>query len=50
MEEKNNLNWYSVIVFENEEAKAAFYKLINTPLSEEYLTVDKVMRLASSGG
>lgn len=50
MEEKNSLNWYSVIVFENEEAKAAFYKLINTPLSEEYLTVDKVMRLASSGG
>lgn len=50
MEEKNSLNWYSVIVFENEEAKAAFYKLINTPLSEEYLTVDKVMRLASGGG
>ena len=50
MEEKNSLNWYSVIVFENEEAKVAFYKLINTPLSEEYLTVDKVMRLASSGG
>ena len=50
MEQKNSLNWYSVIVFENEEAKAAFYKLINTPLSEEYLTVDKVMRLASSGG
>lgn len=45
LQERNNLNWYSVIVFEDEAAKAAFYKLINTPLSEEYLTVDKIMRL-----
>lgn len=46
LQERNNINWYSVIVFENEEAKKAFYKLINTPLSEEYLTVDKIMRIA----
>lgn len=45
LQERNNLNWYSVIVFEDEEAKKRFYKLINTPLSEEYLTVDKIMRL-----
>lgn len=45
LQERNNLNWYSVIVFEDEEAKKEFYKLINTPLSEEYLTADKIMRL-----
>lgn len=47
LQERNNINWYSVIVFENEEAKKAFYKLISTPLSEEYLTVDKIMRIAN---
>lgn len=46
LQERNNINWYSVIVFANEEEKAAFYKKINTPLSEEYLTVDKIMRIA----
>ncbi len=46
MEEKNNINWYSIIVFEDEQQKAAFYQMINTPLSEEYLTVDKLMRLS----
>lgn len=43
--ENENLNWYSVIVFENEEAKREFYKKINTPIFEEYLTVDKLERL-----
>ena len=47
LQERNNLNWYSVIVFENEEAKKAFYKQISTPISEEYLTVDKIMRIAN---
>lgn len=46
LQERNNINWYSVIVFANEEEKAAFYKKINTPLSEEYLTLDKIMRIA----
>ena len=45
MEEKNNINFYSVIVFEDEEAKKEFYRKINVPISEEYLTADKVMRL-----
>lgn len=45
MEEKNNINFYSIIVFEDEKAKAEFYRRINTPLSEEYLTVDKLLRL-----
>lgn len=45
MQEKNNINFYSVIVFEDEAQKAEFYRKINTPISEEYLTADKVYRL-----
>lgn len=45
MQEKNNINFYSVIVFEDEAAKAEFYRKINVPLSEEFLTADKVLRL-----
>ena len=45
MQEKNSINFYSVIVFEDEKAKAEFYRKINTPLSEEYITADKVYRL-----
>lgn len=45
LEERNNINFYSVIVFEDEAAKADFYKKINVPLSEEFLTADKVLRL-----
>ena len=44
LEERNN-NFYAVIVFEDEAAKAEFYRKINVPLSEEYLTADKVLRL-----
>lgn len=45
MQEKNNINFYSVIVFEDEKQRADFYKKISVPQSEEYLTVDKVLRL-----
>lgn len=45
MAEKNNINFYSIIVFEDEKAKADFYKKISVPVSEEYLTVDKILRL-----
>lgn len=45
MQENNNINFYSVIVFEDEEQKKEFYRKINTPMSEEFLTYDKVMRL-----
>lgn len=45
MQEKNNINFYSVIVFEDEAAKAEFYKKISVPISEEYLTSDKILRL-----
>lgn len=45
MQEKNNINFYSVIVFEDEKQKAEFYKKISVPISEEYLTVSKIYRL-----
>lgn len=45
MQEKNNINFYSVIVFEDEKQRAEFYKKISVPQSEEYLTVDKILRL-----
>ena len=45
MQEKNNINFYSVIVFEDEKQKEEFYRKISVPVSEEYLTVDKILRL-----
>lgn len=45
MQERNNINFYSVIVFEDEAQRAEFYRKINVPASEEYLTVDKILRL-----
>ena len=45
MAEKNNINFYSIIVFEDEAQRAEFYKRISVPQSEEYLTVDKIYRL-----
>ena len=45
MQDKNNINFYSVIVFEDEKQKADFYRKISVPLSEEYLTADKILRL-----
>ncbi len=45
LQERNNINWYSVIVFEDEAAKEEFYRKISVPISEEYLTADKILRL-----
>lgn len=46
MQDKNNINFYSILVFEDEKQRAEFYKKISTPVCEEYLTVDKLLRLA----
>ena len=46
MAEKNNINWYAMIVFANEKERAEFYRKINTPVSEEFLSVEKIMRIA----
>lgn len=48
LQDRGNINWYSVIVFEDEEQKKEFYKKISVPIFEEYLSVDKVLRLEKS--
>ena len=48
MQEKNNINFYSIIVFEDEAQRTEFYRKISVPVSEEYLTVDKLLRLENA--
>lgn len=45
LKERNSINWYSVIVFADEEERAAFYKRIHVPEYEEYVTVDQIERI-----
>lgn len=39
------VNWFTVIVFANEEERKAFHKEIHVPLSEEYVAPEQVYRL-----
>ena len=48
MNNKNSLDWYSVLVFPDEKARREFYKKINVPFSEEYLTIDELNRYFNS--
>jgi hypothetical protein len=43
--DRNNIDFYTVLVFKDEAEKKEFYKKINTPLSEEYLSVVQINRL-----
>lgn len=45
LEERNSIDFYSVIVFEDDEDKKEFYREISVPFSEEYITADQVRRL-----
>lgn len=45
MAERGNINFYSIVVFEDEKQRAEFYKKISVPASEETLTVDQILRL-----
>lgn len=45
LKDRNNINWYAMLVFADEEEKKEFYKKINTPIYEECLTVDVLGRL-----
>lgn len=45
MEQKNNINFYAMIVFEDEHEKKEFYKKINTPIYEEYLSLSQIKRI-----
>jgi len=45
LKERNNIDWYTVIVFENEKDRDAFMKEISIPKFEKYITEDQVRRL-----
>lgn len=45
MAERNNINFYSILVFANEDAKKEFYKRISMPIAEEVLTVEIIERI-----
>ena len=46
MKEKDCIDWYVVIVFDNQEKKIDFLKEISIPKYEQYITEDQVRRLA----
>ena len=45
LKERNNINWYTVIVFENEKDRDNFMKEISIPKYEKYVTEDQVRRI-----
>ncbi len=46
LQERNNINWYAVVVFENEQDRTEFFKEISVPRTEEYITADEIRRIA----
>ena len=46
LKDRNTIDWYTVIVFENEEDRDAFMKEISIPKYEKYITEDQVRRIA----
>lgn len=49
LKDRNNINWYTVIVFENEQDRDAFMKEISIPKYEKYVTEDQVRRITKRG-
>ena len=47
MKEKNNIDWYVVIVFDTQDKKDEFLKEISIPKYERYITEDQVRRLSN---
>ena len=45
LKDRNSIDWYTVIVFENEEERDAFMKSISIPKHEKYITEDQLKRL-----
>lgn len=46
LKEANSINWYTVIVFEDEADRADFMKSVSVPVTEEYVTRSQVERIA----
>lgn len=49
LKERNGIEWFTVIVFENEEDRTEFMKEINIPKYEQYVTEEQVRRIAKNG-
>lgn len=49
LKERNNINWFTVIVFENEADRDAFMKEISIPKYEQYITEEQVRRITKKG-
>lgn len=47
LKERNSINWYTVIIFENEKDRENFMKEISVPIFEQYVTEEQVRRLIS---
>ena len=45
LKERNNIDWYTVIVFENEKDRENFMKEISIPIHEKYITEEQLRRL-----
>ena len=46
LKERNNINWYTVILFKDEEERKAFHKRIGVPEYEDYVSPEQLERLA----
>lgn len=49
LKERNSIDWFVTIVFENEADKDEFLKEISIPKHEKYITEEQVRRLAKNG-
>lgn len=47
LKERNSIDWYTVIVFENEKDRDNFMKEISIPKYEQYITEEQVRRIAA---
>ena len=45
LKERNNIDFYTVVVFENEADRKAFMQAISVPVSEKYITEEQLMRI-----
>lgn len=50
LKDRNNIDWYTVIVFETEADRDAFMKEISIPKYEKYITEDQVRRIQTKSG
>ncbi len=45
LQERNRIDWFTVIVFQNKEDRESFMKEISIPIHEQYITEEQVRRI-----